>query len=263
MYINTTGLVLREAPYKESSKILTVLTPSHGKITVAARGARRRGSRVAAAAQPLMYSEMTLFSSRDRYTLTEAQPMELFPGLTGDLVRFALGSYFAELLEAVSDEDSPNPELLTFGLNALYLLSEGRRDPAFVKAVFELRLMVFAGYAPNLTGCLFCQKEPEEPALLLEEGAVCCGPCRRMGQAAKPLCEGSLQAMRFVLSAPPRRVFSFRLEEPAFSRFAAACEAYALRQLGRPFKTLDYFRQVSEGASHPRPSGDNERKETR
>ena len=57
--------------------------------------------------------------------------------------------------------------------------------------------------------------------------------------------------MRFVLDAPPRRAFSFRLDEPALSRFSAACEAYALRQLGRRFKTLEYYKNVAEGAALP------------
>jgi len=247
MYINTTGLVLREAPYRESSKILTVLTSTHGKITVAARGARRRGSRIAAAAQPLMLSEMTLFVHSDRYTLTEAQPVELFPGLTHDLARYSLGAYFAELLEAVADEDVPNPELLSFGLNALYLLSEGKRDMRLVKAVFELRIMLISGYAPSLAACARCGEPANDPVLLLDEGALSCLRCKKPGEAYEKLCEGSLEAMRFVLDAAPRRVFSFRLQEPALRRFSAACEAYAMHQLGRRFKTLEYYKSVSEG----------------
>ena len=48
MYITTPGLVLRETEYKESSRILTVLTASNGKLTVRAQGAKRRGSKTAA-----------------------------------------------------------------------------------------------------------------------------------------------------------------------------------------------------------------------
>ena len=59
MHINTQGLVLREVNYKEADKILTVLTAEGGKRTVKARGCRRKGSRLAACAQLLVYSEMT------------------------------------------------------------------------------------------------------------------------------------------------------------------------------------------------------------
>ena len=38
MYHTTRGLILREAKYKESDKILTILTETEGKITAKARG---------------------------------------------------------------------------------------------------------------------------------------------------------------------------------------------------------------------------------
>ena len=44
MHISTQGLVLREVNYKESDKLLTVLTAEGGKRTVTARGCRRKGS---------------------------------------------------------------------------------------------------------------------------------------------------------------------------------------------------------------------------
>lgn len=74
MLTTTQALVLREVQYKESDKILTVLTREAGKVTVKARGCRRKGSRMAAACQLLAYSEMTLFEYRDHYTLNEADP---------------------------------------------------------------------------------------------------------------------------------------------------------------------------------------------
>ena len=135
MYINTKGLVLREVVYKETSKILTVLTPDEGRITVSAKGARRKGSRIAAATQLFAFSDMTLSHNRDRWTLTEAQCIESFSGLSDELERAALGAYFCELLEAVSDE-APNPEILSLGLNALYALGQEKKPEAIVKAAF-------------------------------------------------------------------------------------------------------------------------------
>ncbi|MDR1217816.1 MAG: DNA repair protein RecO, partial [Oscillospiraceae bacterium] len=73
MFINTKGLVLREAEYRDSGKILTVLTSDEGKLTVSARGAKRKNSKLAPYAQPLVFSDMTLLKNRDRWTLTEAQ----------------------------------------------------------------------------------------------------------------------------------------------------------------------------------------------
>ncbi len=242
MYITTTGLVLRETPYKESSRILTVLTASEGKITVSARGAKRRGSKLAASTQFLSFSELTLFTEKDRYVLTEARSVELFLGLRESLEALALASWFAELMDNLADADAPNPELLSLGLNALYVLSEGKKPRELVKAAFELRVMALAGYAPNLAVCAVCGREPVEPTLSLLGGVLRCRECAASGDV--PLRGSTLQAMRFILSAPPKRFCAFSVEADTLRELARVAEDYLLTQLGRSFGTLDYYHSL-------------------
>ena len=99
--IVTAGLVLRDTVTKESDKILTVLTADLGRISVIAKGARSRRSKYTAACQLLCYSDMTLSPKGDWYYLAEANTIELFDGLRRDIVKLALGAYFADLTEAV------------------------------------------------------------------------------------------------------------------------------------------------------------------
>ena len=245
MYINTKGLVLRSVTYKDSSRILTVLTSEEGKLTVSARGSMRRGSKLAAAVQPLAYSNMTLLSSRDRWTLTEAQTIELFEGLSDDLELLALGSYFSELMEAVSDEDSPNPELLQLGLNALFLLSENEKDRRLIKAAFEMRLMRLAGYEPAVLECAVCSNtEMRLPVLDLAGGSVLCSTCKQAVGETSELCAASLDALRFILRSEPKKVFSFKLPDNALERLSRTAERYVSTQLDRGFKTLDYYKSI-------------------
>ena len=247
MYKTFHGLVLREVRYKESSKILTVLTEEEGKITAEARGALRKGSKFAASAQNLVWSEMTFFENRGRFILTEGSVLEDFAALRGDLAEYALGCYFAELLETVSDEDSPDSALLHLGLNALFALSRKLYPPEHIKAVFELRLMCLSGFAPMLDRCADCgSREPEQPRFSVYGSAVHCAGCAPAAPGKSlPLCADSLEAMRYVCVAAPRKIYSFTLEEPAARRFYRVCEEYALAQLDRGFKTLDYWKSVS------------------
>ena len=72
MHMTTRALVLREVNYKESDKILTVLTEQEGKLTVSARGCRKKGGAIAAASQMLVYSEMALYEFQGRWAVKEA-----------------------------------------------------------------------------------------------------------------------------------------------------------------------------------------------
>jgi len=246
MFRTTRALVLREVKYKEADKILTVLTEDEGKLTVSARGVMRRGSKIAAACQLLTFSEMTLFETRGKWYVDEAQTVEQFLGLREDIALLALATYFAELLEAVSDEDSPNPEVLRLGLNSLFALSGRLFPPEHIKAVFELRLMCLSGYEPALDCCPVCGKEDmETPVFSALGGTVLCGKCRNLDYGETfPLCSASLSAMRHVAGAENKKIFSFLLDELSSKRLYAACEAYVRAQLERRFSALEYWRSV-------------------
>ena len=243
MYINTSGLVIRETAYKDSSKILTVLTGSEGKLTVSARGALRRNSKLAAVTQLLAYSEMTLSGTQDRWTLTEARSVEQFIGLRGDIILLSLGSYFAELAEAASDEDSPSPELLPLCLNALYALSAGLKTPEYVKPAFELRLMSVSGFAPLIESCQMCGKgEPEHALLDMSGGTVFCG--EHAPADATPLSPGALRAMRHIINSDQKKIYSFSISSESLGELTSAAEGYLLTHLDRRFRTLDYYKSI-------------------
>ena len=246
MFNTTKALVLREVRYKEADRILTLFTASDGKITAKARGALRKSSRTAAATQQLTYAEMTLFGNRGKWTVNEAVVLEPFAGLQTDLSRFALGCYFAECLEALSVEEQPDAALLQLGLNSLYALSSGHYDPVLVKAAFELRLMCLAGYEPAVQACAVCGKpRPDEPCLSIDNGCVFCRGCRNAAMGfALPLCDDSLAALRYVVSAPAKQLFSFQLAQEPLGLLAEASERYLLAHAERRFPTLEYWKKI-------------------
>lgn len=246
MFITTKALVLRETKYKDADKILTVLTEGEGKLTVKARGALRKSCKFGAAAQMLCYSEMTLFGNGGKWSINEAETIEQFLPLRSDLEKLALGSYFAEMLEAVTDEDSPNPELLQLGLNSLFALSRGLCDPAHIKAVFELKLLCLSGFEPLLDACPVCGcADPVDPVFSLNGGCVHCRGCPPGAAGVSlPLCRETRDAMAYVVAAAPKRIFAFTIPPAAERQLGEICEAYAAAQLERGFGALDYWKKV-------------------
>lgn len=247
MFKTTKALVLREVKYKEADKILTVLTESDGKLTVKARGALRKGCKFGASAQVLAYSEMTLFGNKGKWSLNEAETLEQFLPLRSDIEKLALGSYFAEALESVSDEDSPDPAMLQLGLNSLFALSRGLYTHEHIKAVFELRLMSLSGFEPDVFGCAVCGKEEAEDAMFsLNGGVVHCRTCPPGSSGVSlPLSRECLAAMRYIVMAEPKKIFSFSLPEAAEKQLSAVTEAYMCAQLERGFGALEYWKSVN------------------
>ena len=218
------GIVLRGTDTKESDKILTVLTAGMGKLTVIAKGARSRRSRVAAAVQTLAYSEMVLSESRGWQYLSEASTIALFDGVRKDVELLALACYLAELTEQVTYEEAESGEILSLLLNALYALDTLHRPQALVKAAFELKLMSLIGFEPLAERCAVCGREdPQEPVLDLR---------------------GALAAVRHVLYGDPKRLYSFTLAPEDQRRFTHAAEGYVQAMLERDFRTLSFYKSL-------------------
>lgn len=255
------GVVLRETDTKETDKILTVLTKTEGKLAVIARGARRKNSRIAAASQLLVYSEMTLFQRGNWSILDEASTLELFPGVRQDIELLALGSYFAEMTELLTEEEVPAPQVLSLLLNALYALGTLHKEQKQVKAAFELRLLTLAGFEPFLERCAVCGREaPEAPMLDVVQGVLHCGNCVLPGRRglSMPLCAASLEAMRHVVICPPKKLYAFSLPEEAQRSMADAAEAFSAAQLERGFRTLDFYKTLCRQEGSPRQTETSE-----
>lgn len=243
MYLKTRALVLRETMYQEQDKILTILTPEHGKMTVKARGVRRNGSSLKAACQLLAYGELVLFENRGSYSVNEAQALEIFPEVRGDIELLALGSYFAQAAELLAQEDSPSPELLSLTLNALYALGKLKKPRNLVKASFELRAACLAGYTPDLFGCQVCGK-PNPDRFLVREGCLECAECRESDGLRYPLTQGMLDAMRYIEECPAGKLFSFSMDERNLKGLSSLTETFLSTQLEKSFSALAFYKSL-------------------
>lgn len=245
MYLNTTGLVLRVTPYKDTDAILSVLTPNYGRMSVKARGLRRKKSPLIAPCQLLAYADFTLFEYRGMYTINEASSIELFSPLRKDLQKLALGSYFAQAAEVISQEDLPNPELLSLTLNCLFALSKLNLPEAMVKAVFELRCACLAGYTPDLYGCYRCGcSNPDR--FDISAGRLECASCRDTQSTGlrMPIAPGVLDAMRYICNCEIKRMFSFFASQETLEMLSTVTESYLSTQLERGFSSLDFYKSL-------------------
>ena len=245
MYLTTPGLVIRVTAYNDKDALLTLLTPNHGKLTAKARGLYRKNSPLAASCQLLAYGEFTLFEYRSMYTINEAHSLELFTALRRDLQKLSLGTYFAQAAELLSQEDLPNPELLSLTLNCLYALSKMDISEAQIKAVFELRGACLAGYAPDLYGCHRCGN-PFPDRFDLSQGRLECSGCRdHLSTGIRmPVTASVLETMHYITTCDAKKLFSFGAGPDTLEQLSAITESYLTTQLERGFSTLDFYKSL-------------------
>jgi DNA repair protein RecO (recombination protein O) len=146
------AVVLRRRDAGESDRRLTVLTPENGKFDVIAKGARKAGSRLAGASEPLMVSVLQLAPGRKVKYVTQSQPVTSFPGLRTDYAKLSFGLALAELCAAIVPYEEPAAEPFQFVIEALHRI-EAHEKPLVALIWAELKMLDMSGFAPQFDAC--------------------------------------------------------------------------------------------------------------
>ena len=251
MHLKTHAIVLAQTPFGSQDKLLTLLSSDQGMMTAVVKNPGRGKSKMSAACEMLAYSEFCLFSGRTRYIIDSAELENNFFGLRSSLTGLSLAAYLAELTRFVMPQKETADETLRLLLNPLYLLEKKEKSEQMLKAVYELRLMCLSGFQPDVDGCAGCGKNEGNFWLLPGDGIVLCEDClpeyqklqeRPVSRVVFP--EAVRKAFLHVITAPPQKLFSFRLSAEAEKAFGQAAEAFTLFQTGGKFGTLDFYKAM-------------------
>lgn len=197
------GILLRSHSYSESSRILRFLTPSHGLLSVMAKGARRRSSRGESA--PNTFDQVTLTfyhrADRDLHTLRDLDVTRGRRGLGREVMRFAGASLLAELLLAHTLQEA-NPRLYRKVSETLDGL-EGAPTAQLPGRVLAGAWSVLgeAGFPPVLDRCARCDAELPDGVDLLRfnaaQGGLLCARCGSEAPGARlgPTARSDLRHM--------------------------------------------------------------------
>jgi DNA repair protein RecO (recombination protein O) len=144
---NEPAFALHHRPYRDTSALVELITPGHGRIGVVARGARRPKSALRAALGPFRPLVVAWSGRGELRTLRSVEPAgpPVFP--TGR--RLMSLYYMNELILRLTARDDPHPEIFHAYAETLGPILSGARDAPRLRA-FELRLLDGLGYAPNL-----------------------------------------------------------------------------------------------------------------
>lgn len=245
-----TGLVLRNVQTGDNKSLVTVLSPEIGKTLITCYGAKKLTSRTMPATQPFCLCEFIVSEKNGRFTLKEACLLESFFNLRCSLEASAIGSYILETGESCAREEENESTLLSLMLNCLYALCLEDSQKEQIKTVYELRLLTELGCTPYLEGCASCGKELSGQLFFSPaEGGCVCPACKGSASAKGPfylLDEATKKAMDYVLSCPPKKIFSFRLSDKGMITLARLSEECLLYNLDRSFDSLKFYKEITK-----------------
>jgi DNA repair protein RecO (recombination protein O) len=195
----TEGIVIRRSDTGETDRILTLYTPTRGKIRVVIKGVRRPGSRMAGHVELLTHSSFLIARGRNLDIVTQAQSLATFPALRQDLECIGWGCYVAEILERMAPEQSENLPAFQLLQEALERLDQGL-NAEMVARSFELHLLTTMGYRPQILRCASCNAElqPQPHVFSATLGGLLCPRCQEQDPRARSLSLEAIKALRYL-----------------------------------------------------------------
>ena len=150
MEIKTEAIVLQSIDYKDNDKLLTLFSPSLGRITAGIRGVKKPKAKLAFSAQPFCFAEYILAEKGGRYTVTNAYLHESFFALRCDITRFYAACAMAETCLAILYENESYEGLFVALIEGLKALALDDGDPAEAYLTFALVALRESGYPLDL-----------------------------------------------------------------------------------------------------------------
>jgi DNA repair protein RecO (recombination protein O) len=214
------AIVIRTFPFGDSSCVVTLFTREYGKLRALAKGAWRPKSAFDAALDLLSICEvLVLRKSTGGLDLVTEACLEHRFRVGKSQAAFLGGMDVAELLDALTADGDPQPELFDVAHSTLRILSAPRHadDPPTlandlsggpVRALVthtELAMLRLAGHAPALLRCAECRGAVASTGRIafgMLDGGVLCESCRRGKRAVVALSADCLAALRLLAAAP-------------------------------------------------------------
>jgi DNA repair protein RecO (recombination protein O) len=165
--------------FGEADRILHVYTPMRGRIGAIAKGVRRTRSRFGGRLEPFSRIDLQLHEGRsDLLTVTGADMIDANAGLRDDAGALDAANRGCDAVARLFDSGEPHPEVFHLLCNELRILGD---DPGMAtlanQLAFRLKLLVAAGFGPQLSACASCGEREHLVGFSGAAGGVVCGAC--------------------------------------------------------------------------------------
>lgn len=214
--LKSEAVVLRSLRYGDADRILHLYTPQRGRVSAIAKGVRRTRSRFGGRLEPYFRLHLVLYEGRSELlTVTSAETVDGHRRLREHAAAIDSAARACDAVARLFDTPEAQPGVFALLCNELALL-DARPQAATLanQLAFRLKLLLAAGFAPQLGACAACGEREHLSGFSGAAGGVVCDACEA---SAFPLDAG---AHAFLCDALGRPLAQAPTAEPRHLRQA-------------------------------------------
>jgi DNA repair protein RecO (recombination protein O) len=177
--LKTEAIVLRGIRFGEADRVLHLYTPDRGRVSAIAKGVRRAKSRFGGRLEPFFRLDLVLYEGRsDLLTVTSAETLAGHPRLRESGAALDGAARACDAVSRLFADGEAHPGVYHLLANQLSLLDrDPRRATRATALAFRLKLLLAAGFAPQLAACASCGEREHLVGFSGAAGGVVCGAC--------------------------------------------------------------------------------------
>jgi DNA repair protein RecO (recombination protein O) len=242
----TDAIVLSRFDLGEADRVLTLITPEHGKLKAIAKGVRRTTSRLGGSLEPFAELNIALARGRTFDVVTEVRVGHAWLRLRDSLESAATAWYLAEMADRSLEERHEAREIYALLRRAYELLDAGMA-PGRVARWYEMHLADELGQRPEVDRCVECDRTLEAtetfrwvPPL----GGVICGRCPGPPSERTALSLDALKLLKAYQRLDIEALAALRIPDPVEGEVEAAMRDFMRIALERDPRSLAFLDEV-------------------
>jgi DNA repair protein RecO len=146
----TQAIILNRTDYGEADRVITFLTPDHGKVRAIAKGVRRSQSKLAGGIELFSVSDLSFIIGKSEInTLRSSRLVKHYGSIVKDLDRTNSAYGVIKKLDKATEE-APEPDYFYLLQEAFESLDDSSINLELINLWFDMQLLRLGGHTPNL-----------------------------------------------------------------------------------------------------------------
>jgi DNA repair protein RecO (recombination protein O) len=248
-FLSIRGLIIKSVPYKESDRIIRILTMDKGIVQARVPGAGKSTSRYSYSTVPLMLCDFVLAKTHDYYYLRESEIIEAFQPVQTDIEKLTAAAHLLEITSDVCVDHETCRMVYPLLAYTLHALSSPDRSVQMIVSVFEWKILGLLGYTADLGLCVCKEADPNQyGAFSFTQCRLFCkkASCLEKAGNYQFLSPGCVEALKYSTSAPVDKIFSFTISPKIQNEMSGISRKYLCERLEKNYTRMDLLQNMPE-----------------
>ncbi len=248
MLLKTEAVVLKVSKFGEGDAVLTLFTKKIGKLQAVNKGFKGSKRRLSPGVQLFSYGEYVLYKGKELYQVSQVDTKDAFYKLREDVEKLSYASYILELTNSVVIEGQTNNRLFNDLVKYLHVLANVNSDYETLTKAYELKLLTYCGFKPELSQCVGCGASSLEKARFsVKEGGVLCINCSNDDNNSVSISSTSINALKYLIDADIINISKLKMTPQVQKELNGLIKSYISTYIDKThFISLDFLNNIKK-----------------